>query len=114
MWDKLTSLYIKVAYAGTTNGGGSVFFNPLGNTSDFKTLLNDKILPTLIAIGIPILVIFIVYTGYLFVSAQGNEKKLEEAKSALLWTVIGGAILIGAKVIAIAIQDTVGVVGVGS
>lgn len=103
---KVNLFLVKVAYAQTSEGGKDFFKNPLGSTSDFAGLINN-ILGVLIQIGVPVLVIFIVYTGYLFVSAQGNEKKIEEAKMALFWAVIGGAVLLGAKVIATAVQNTV-------
>jgi hypothetical protein len=49
----------------------------------------------------------IVYVGFLFVAAQGNEEKIRSARSALVWTVIGGLILLGAKAIALVIEQTV-------
>jgi len=49
----------------------------------------------------------LVYVGYLFVTARGNDTKLTTAKSALLWTVVGALILLGAEAIALAIQATV-------
>jgi hypothetical protein len=47
------------------------------------------------------------YAGFLFVKARGNEKDLQTAKDALLYALIGGAILLGAYVIAQAIQGTI-------
>lgn len=47
-----------------------------------------------------------VFVGFKFVTAQGNETKISEAKNMLLWTVIGALILLGAKAIAIGICET--------
>ena len=49
----------------------------------------------------------IVYSGFLFVTAQGNETKLEKAKKVIVWTLIGGVLVLGAQVVATAIQGTV-------
>ncbi|HEY9583043.1 MAG TPA: pilin [Candidatus Paceibacterota bacterium] len=108
---KILEFFTKIVYADPPAGGGSkVFDNPLGSTSSFSALI-EKVLEVLIQIGIPVLVVFIVYAGFLFVTAQGNEKKIEDAKSALFWAVIGGAVLVGAKVIATVVKQTVGVIG---
>ena len=82
--------------------------NPLGTNGpqtimDFIKLLVKYVL----YIGIPIIALAIIYTGFLFVSASGNSEKLTKAKSALLYTLIGGALLLGAFVIANAISSTV-------
>jgi hypothetical protein len=47
-----------------------------------------------------------VYVGFQFVAAQGNEEKLRTARNALIWTIIGGAVLLGAEVIMRVIQAT--------
>ena len=58
-------------------------------------------------IATPIIVVFIIYAGFLFVTAGGNEAQVTKAKTVILWTLIGAAVLLGAKVIAAAIQATV-------
>ena len=40
-------------------------------------------------------------------TAQGNETKLEKAKTTFLWTVIGAAVLLGSWAIAQVIQTTI-------
>jgi hypothetical protein len=58
-------------------------------------------------IGIPIIALAIIYSGFLFVMAQGNAEKLSKAKKTLLYTLIGAALLLGAFVVAHAIEGTV-------
>lgn len=58
-------------------------------------------------IGIPIIALAIIYAGFLFVTARGNSEKLSTAKDALLYTVIGAAILLGSWAIAKLISETV-------
>jgi len=58
-------------------------------------------------IGVPIIVIFIIYSGFLFVTAGDNESQIAKAKFVFTWTLVGALILLGAKAIAAAIQATV-------
>ncbi|HSE35564.1 MAG TPA: TrbC/VirB2 family protein [Candidatus Paceibacterota bacterium] len=59
------------------------------------------------AIMIPVLVIAIIYAGYLFATAGDNEKQQTEAKHAFMWVLVGAAIILGAKIIAELIRATV-------
>ncbi|NTV44803.1 MAG: hypothetical protein HGA67_03870 [Candidatus Yonathbacteria bacterium] len=86
--------------------------NPLGDTDTLPELI-EQILRVVIQIGFPILVLAIVYSGFLFIAAQGNEKKLTDAKRAFTWVVIGGAILLGALAIAELLNTTIHDVGAG-
>lgn len=91
---------------GTTNPGGGGLENPLNNIESVDDLLG-AVLTAVVRIGSIILVLALVYIGFLFVVAQGNEEKLKSARNALLWTVIGGLILLGATAIKEVITATV-------
>lgn len=80
--------------------------NPVPNITSFTQLLKT-ILEGLIKIGIPIIALAIIYSGFLFVFARGNSEQLKKAKSALMYTLIGAAILLGSWAIAQMISDTV-------
>jgi hypothetical protein len=54
-----------------------------------------------------------VYIGFLFVTAQGNETKIKNARGYLFTTIIGALILLGAEAIAQGIQATVAALSVG-
>ena len=56
-------------------------------------------------IGLPIVVIMIIWTGAQFVFAGGDEKKLTAAKQSFFWTIIGALLVLGAFVIAAAIEN---------
>lgn len=58
-------------------------------------------------IGVPIIVIFIIYSGFLFVTAGDNETQIKKAKFVLMWTLLGALVLLGAKAIAAAVQATI-------
>jgi len=81
--------------------------NPLGDKITDLPSFIKIVVEIVLTVGIPILALAIIYTGYLFVAAQGNSNKLKEAKDALLAVLIGGALLLGAFVIAEAIGGTV-------
>ena len=59
----------------------------------------------LLTYGLPFVVVFMVIAGFLFVTARGNEEQLARAKTMFFWTVIGAAIIVGAKIIAEAIAN---------
>ena len=79
--------------------------NPLSFDSLEKFF--NALLDVVVTIGWPLVVLAVVYTGFLFVQAQGNASKLDDAKRALVWTVIGGLIVLGATAIATFIGGTV-------
>ena len=58
-------------------------------------------------IGAVVLAVMIVYSGFLFVTAQGNEQALQKAKESFKWVLIGGAIILGAWVLSEAILQTI-------
>jgi len=81
--------------------------NPLGDdvgslTDLVKVILSNIVLP----LGAVIVTFFLIYSGFLFVTAQGSEEKLSRAKVTFTWTVIGAAILLGSWAIAQAIKGT--------
>jgi hypothetical protein len=95
---------------GSTNNGVKIdahIENPLGDgIGDIPSFI-AAILNFVLLLGIPIIVLAIIYTGFLFVTALGNSEKLKTAKRALLYVIIGAALLLGAFVVAEAIKGTV-------
>jgi hypothetical protein len=80
-------------------------YNPIG-TNDLSAFL-AKILHLVVQIVFPIIVLFIVYIGFLFVSSQGNPEKLKEAKEYFFWALVGALIVLGAEALSLAIKATV-------
>lgn len=77
--------------------------NPLG-TKDFSVLAG-KIIDWIANIGIAIAVIMIIYAGLLFMTSGGNDEKVAKAKKALIWSLIGLAVLIMGKAWIALIKD---------
>jgi hypothetical protein len=97
-------IVVKAAINVSTTG----IANPLGTTGpqnipDFI----ERLIKIVLTVGVPVLVLAFIYAGFLYVKAQGNSGELEVAHRTLLYTVIGGALLLGAYVIAQAIGSTV-------
>jgi len=89
-----------------TSGGGVQIQNPLGRIDSFPKLakvLFDGLLPFGVSIG----VLFIVWSGFKFVSAQGNPEKLKEARMTFIYTIIGIGIFLAAWSIAEVVQNTI-------
>ena len=87
--------------------------NPLkdNNINDFDDLL-EAILNILLVLAVPIIVFFIIYAGFKYVLAQGKEEELQKANRMLFWSIIGGLIILGARVIFAVIKGTVDSFGV--
>lgn len=85
------------------NGG---ICNPLGATRDLGALIL-KIVEGVAQVGYYVVVLFVIYSGFKFVKARGNDKELADAKQTFLYTVIGAAILLGATLLANVIDGTV-------
>lgn len=82
--------------------------NPFRNAPDslfglLETVINDILLP----IGGVVAVLSFIYSGFLYVTAQGRESQLATAHKALLYTSIGTAVLLGSWVLANVIKATI-------
>ena len=80
------------------------FENPIDADSVYE--LVTTILDFMVKIGAILAIFLLIYSGYLFVSARGNEEQIKKAKNAFFWTVVGGLIVIGAKTLSEVICNT--------
>lgn len=79
--------------------------NPL-NSPDLSTFLL-AILDFIVRLSVPIIILAVVYAGFLFVTAGDNTTKLNNAKAIIVYTLIGAVIILGARLIAAVVQNTV-------
>src|SRR3989338_1851967 len=88
--------------------GASFYDNPIkyGGIQTIPDLLL-ALVDLVFLIGVPIVVIFIIYGGFLFVKSGDNESELAKAKNVMTWTLVGALVLLGAKAISLAIQGTI-------
>jgi len=92
--------------AGTTPVESVELINPLNNITSLEGLL-VAILNIFITLMIPVIVFFIILSGFKYVTAQGNPNKIEEATTMFMYTVIGGVVILAAVAIAEIIRNTV-------
>lgn len=78
-----------------TPGGGATL-------QDFIALLIEIIQ----AVGIPALVLAIIYSGFILLTAGGNEQQIVKGKTWITWTLIGAAIILSAQLISNVVFDT--------
>ena len=93
---------VYAADCGTCSGGFCIP-NPIkacGLEQVVKSLV--RLLTT---ISIPLLTLFIMWSGFLFLTARGSDEQLKKAKTVFYWTVVGGAVLVGANVLAEALVN---------
>lgn len=79
--------------------------NPLKSATITEFLIG--IIDVLLIFALPVIVFFIIYSGYLFVTAAGDTSQIEKARTSLTWSIIGGVVVLGAKAIITVIQGTV-------
>ncbi len=99
----------------TTGGGGASTGSASSNTNKSFNLsftidnpikannlqeLIERLLKLVYLVGVPILVCFLLWAGFLFVEARGNDKKLVIARQNLYNVVIGAVLFLGAYTIA--------------
>lgn len=84
--------------------------NPFSRGNNLYDFLQALVTDIIIPLGGVIVVMAIIYSGFLFVTAQGNEEQLKRAKRSFTYTAIGAAILLGAWTIALVIENTIGAV----
>lgn len=82
-------------------------FNCEGSNCTLVDLLKAVVNKILLPVGGLVAAIMIMYAGFLYVTAGGNETQIKKAHDALLYAVIGAAILLGAWVISNAIAATI-------
>lgn len=72
--------------------------NPLKDVNNIADLIY-KIVQVLVDISYIVVAFFLILSGFKFVTAQGSDSKLSEAKTTFKYTLIGAFLVIGAQVI---------------
>lgn len=107
-----TALFILTLPYLTSADGGSVNlarFNPIAQTDIYGLI--KAILDFVVKIGAVVVVFYMIYAGFQFVTAQGNEDKISTAKKSFMWTVIGALILLGAMTLSGVVCNTANQLG---
>jgi len=100
------------AQSACTEDGNPVICNPL-EAENIQQLL-AAVVEIIVTLSIPVIVVAIIYSGFLFVTAGGDKDQIDTAKRAALYTLIGAGIIIGADVILTVLQNTAADLGAGN
>ncbi len=90
-----------------------MYTNPISYVDSYGTAVDSvprfllALVDLIFLIAVPIIVMCIIYSGFLFVTAGDNETQIGKARTVFTWTVIGAGVLLGAKAIELAIQNTI-------
>ncbi|OHA79424.1 MAG: hypothetical protein A2747_03280 [Candidatus Yonathbacteria bacterium RIFCSPHIGHO2_01_FULL_44_41] len=100
---------------GSTGSPGSTAPSALSANAKIENPLNydtfsefaAAVIETAVKVLMPFIVLAFIYSGFLFVKAQGNKEELAEAKTAIWYSVIGAFILLGSWGFAQIIGETI-------
>ena len=81
--------------------------NPLNQNFSSIPAFIAGALKALALIALPIITLFLVISGFLFITAQGNQQKLDTAKKNFVYVIIGALLILGAWILATLIAGTV-------
>jgi Type IV secretion system pilin len=96
----------------TSAGAEGRIGNPLKGTDSLASFF-DGIVTVCIELGAIISVLGIMYGGFLYATAQGNEEQLGKAYKTITWALVGTAVLLGARTLMKAVTSTVEELGKG-
>jgi len=88
--------------------GQTALNNPLARSGDFS--LQDLLLEIVGILQIlimPFIVVFVIYAGFMYVTARGNPESIKTANRALTYAIIGTLIVLGAAGIGEIVENTV-------
>lgn len=109
----ISSLFVSsAAIAGNPADGLGQYQPPVPGVNTIPELLL-KLVDMVFLIMMPIIVVFLVYSGFLFLTAGDSESNISKAKMVFMWTLVGAFVAIGAKVLGMVIQTTIVQVGGG-
>jgi len=99
-------------YVQGESGASSPGFTKVIGFKKFEDVI-AAVLDVVVQIGVIVVVLAIIYAGFLFVTAQGSDDKIEKAKRTFFWVVIGAIVVLGANALSDVIKNTAGEIGVG-
>ena len=81
--------------------------NPLNKSFSTIPAFLAGALKVLVIVALPLITLFIVIAGFMFIKARGNSGELTKAKENFVYVIIGALLILGAWLIATLIGGTV-------
>lgn len=103
----LSTLLVAASSALADKHTSGTLGNPLNSSISTIPQFISSVLKIVVMVSIPIIALLIVYSGFLFVFARGNESQLTTAKRNFLYVIIGATCILGAWVIATLLGGTI-------
>lgn len=69
--------------------------------------LLKALLDVFIVVATPIIIIFIIYGGFQYVTARGNAEQIQNATRTLTYAIIGGVLILGSVILGELVLGTV-------
>jgi hypothetical protein len=101
----LCFVFILIPFFVFSEGSSGGLVNPLDDMTVQQFV--SKMLGYIVKIGGVLATIAIVYVGFLFASAGGDAGKIKTARSVLINTLLGLAVLLGAEILGATITSTI-------
>ncbi len=97
----------QVTVSNPAPSNGYTIPNPTTAGDDIMTVLVALITNVVMPIAAIVVVMWIIWAGFSYVTAQGNPTKVAQAHQRLLWSLIGAGILLSAAGIAEVVKTTI-------
>ncbi len=81
--------------------------NPLNKSFSTIPAFLAGALKVLVIVALPLITLFVVVAGFMFIKARGNPTELTKAKENFVYVIIGALLILGAWLIATLIGGTV-------
>lgn len=108
-WAPVVAVIVMPGVAWGCDPGAGKLCNPLRGEMGLWDLVEFLVRDILVEIIAPIVItLMLLWSGFLFITAQGNEGKLETARRNFFYVVLGAIILLGAYLILEVVLNTVG------
>lgn len=96
-----------LAQDGSGGTADPLFPSPLKDIGGINELIQAIITNIALPLGATLAALAIIYSGFLYVKAQGNSGEIQKAHEAIKWSLVGTAVILGASVIASLIGKTI-------
>ena len=91
--------------------GGPSIFSPtrLNDPTPIRSIRGFilAIAEVLLILAVPVVAFFLIYGGFLYVTARGSEDQIKKAHSTITWAIVGGLVIFGAFAIVQVIEAVV-------
>ncbi len=96
-----------IVSTGLAEAGTGALANPLNPAVSTISTFIEGALKAMVMVALPILTVFIVFSGFRFILAQGNQEALKKAQTNFKFVIIGTVLVLGAWTISSILVSTV-------